>query len=108
MLISLQGQIRPYFIGDNNAVISCINVHCFFNFLTGPYTSAGIMGRAEYGKMNMILLQLFIHVFIIHTPDAFFVTDEVTVDDFAAVAFQGAGKADICGRMEQHLSLIHI
>ena len=76
--MSFEGQIRPYLIGNHDTVISGINLHCLFDFLPRPDTSAGIVGGAEYGEMNMVFLQLPVHIFIIHAPYPFFITHKIT------------------------------
>ena len=75
--MSFEGQIRPYLIGNHDTVISGINLHCLFDFLPRPEKSAGIVGGAEYGEMNMVFLQLPVHILIVHTPDAFFIPYEI-------------------------------
>ena len=43
MPMSLQYQIRPDFIGEDNAVVLSEHLHCLFNFFSFPHTSAGVV-----------------------------------------------------------------
>ena len=73
MAMSVQQNIGPDFIGNNDTVIGSVNFHGFFQFFPFPDSSAGIVGTAENSKMNLIGFQFGIHVFIVHAPYAVFI-----------------------------------
>ena len=53
--------------------------------------------------MDPVLRQLFLHVRKVHPPDALPVPGQRAVDDAVAAVGQASGKADVGGRVDQHL-----
>ena len=61
------------------------------------------MGGTEYGNVDLVFLQLFVHVFEVHAPYAVFVPVHVAVDNAATAAGDGTGEAYIAGRVGEYL-----
>ena len=52
--------------------------------------------------MDVVCLELFVHVGVVHAPDAVCVLHQRAVDDLVAVVFQAEGEADVGGAVHQH------
>ena len=59
------------------------------------------MGVTEDADMDMIFLDLLIHVLVVHSPNALFVSVELRVNDLTAVVGNGTGEADVSRRVDQ-------
>lgn len=54
VLVSVQSEVRPDFIRDDDTVICFVDLHCFFNLPALPDTTTGIVWTAEYCHMNVV------------------------------------------------------
>ena len=102
--MSVQSDVRPDFIRDDDTVICFVDLHCFFNLPAFPDTATWIVRAAENCHMDVVCLKLCIHICIVHAPDTIFILYERAVDDFKTVVRKAAGKADI-GRAVQQNSI---
>ena len=102
MPVSLQNQIRPDFIGEDNALVPSEHLHCLLNFFSFPYASAGVVRRAEHGKMNVILADHTIHILVVHAPHALFILLQGRRHTGSPVFLHGKLETDIGRRMEEN------
>ena len=49
----------------------------------------------------MIFLDLLIHIFVVHSPNAFFISVQLRVNDLTAVVGDGTSEADVGGGVDQ-------
>ena len=52
--------------------------------------------------MDVVLLELFVHVGVVHAPHTGFVLYQRAVHDLVAVVLQAEGEADVGGAVQQH------
>ena len=102
MMISIQYDIRPDFIRYNNTIIILIHLHRFFQFFKRPDSSSRVMRITEDGYMNLMLLNFFIHIFIIHSPDSFFIPFQFTVDNLITGTANTSCKPDVSWAMHKN------
>ena len=103
VLITAKGQIGPNFVGNHINIQFFAQSHHFFDLPLLPNTAHGVVGGAEDHGMDIVGLDLFLHVRKIHAPDALFILLQWGVDDAVAVIFQTVGEADIGGTVEQYI-----
>ena len=103
MLIAGMDQVTPNFIGYNLNIVLFVQFHHFFYFPFFPNTTAGVMGRAEYGSMDVMIYDLLFHIFEIDAPDSFCVFYQRRMDDFIAAVFDATGEAYVGGGVKQNL-----
>ena len=60
------------------------------------------MRAAEHGHVDVMLLELPVHILVIHAPYAALVQRERTVDDAVAVVFDAPGEPDVGRAVQQH------
>ena len=102
MLVAVEQDVGPDFVGDDGHIIGAVDFHRALDLPALPHTAAGVVGGAEDGRMDVVLLQQAVHVVKIHPPHAVFVPVQGAVDDAVAIGFQRAGKADVGGAVDQH------
>ena len=103
MLMAGHDNVGPYLVGDDHAVIGGVDLHSPLYLPSLPDSAAGIVGGAEYGKVDIVCLELSVHVLIVHAPDALGIPLQWAVDRDTAGVGKGMGKAHIGGRMDQNL-----
>ena len=101
--VSGHDDVRPNFVRDNDAVVILIDLHGLFYLPALPHAAAGVVGGAEDSEVYAVLLELSVHVLIVHAPDAVFVAHKLGVNGAAAGIVKRVGKADICRRVDEHL-----
>ena len=62
MLVSRQDDIGPDLVRDHHAIVLAIDVHGVLDLIALPYAAAGIVRRAEYRGMDVVLGELALHV----------------------------------------------
>ena len=86
-----------------------IDVHGELDLVAFPHAAAGIMRRAENGSMDVILLELVLHVLKVHAPYALVVELKRAMDNAVASGFNGLGEADVGGAVNEHrIARLHI
>ena len=103
VVIGAEDDVRPDLIGDDVYIILSEQLHGFFQLPFLPDSSAGVVGIAENGGVDVLLLQAALHVRKVHAPDICLVFYQGRVDDLIAVVFQAMGKANVGGAVEEHL-----
>ena len=78
--MALEGDVRPDLIGDDDTLVGLKNLHSFFQLPPLPDPAGGIMGRAEDSQMDVVGLQLGVHVLVVHTPDPLLIQLQRTID----------------------------
>ena len=101
--MSVEENVRPYFVGDDNALIFAEYLHRFFKLILFPYSAAGIVRTAKDDKVNAVLSYAFVHILIVHPPYAVFVLPQRAQLGDSACIFQHMCKADIGGAVQQYL-----
>ena len=102
MLVPRQDDIGPNLVRDHHAIVLAIDVHGTFNLIALPYAAAGIVRRAEYRGMDVVLGELAFHVLKVHAPHALIVELKRAVDNAIARGFDGLGKADVGGAVDHY------
>ena len=102
MLVTGQDDVRPDLVRDHHAIVLAIDVHGALDLIAPPYAAAGVMRRAEHRGMNVVLGELALHVLKVHAPHALIVELKRAVDNAIARGFDGLGKADVGGTVDQH------
>ena len=102
VLVSRQDDIGPNLVRDHHAIVLAINVHGALDLVALPYAAAGIVRRAEHRGMNVVLGEFALHVLKVHAPHALVVEFKRAVDNTIARGFDGLGKADVGGAVDQH------
>ena len=99
---AVQDQVGPDLVGDDGDVVGPVDLHGLLNFPALPDPAAGVVGRAEHGRMDAVLFELAVHVGKVHAPDAVLVQAQGRVDDAVAGVGERTGEADVGGAVEQH------
>ena len=60
------------------------------------------MRAAEHGHVDVMLLELPVHILVIHAPYAVLVQRERAVDDAIAVVLDAHGEPDVGRAVQQH------
>ena len=102
MLVSRQDDIGPDLVRDHHAIVLAIDVHGVLDLIALPYAAAGIVRRAEYRGMDVVLGELALHVLKVHAPHALIIELKRAVDNTIARGFDRLGKADVGGAVDQH------
>ena len=102
VLVAVQQDVGPDLVRDDHAAVGLVHRHGLFQLFPGPDAAAGVVGAAQDGHMDVVLLQFAVHVGVVHPPHALLVPDQGRVDDPEAVVLQGPGKADVGGAVDQH------
>ena len=100
--MACKDNVRPDFIGNDNAVVCLINFHCLFQFPAFPDTPARIVGAAQNCHMDIFHLDFHVHIFIVHPPNAVLVLYQRAVDNLKPIVANAHGKPDIGGAVEEH------
>ena len=79
-----------------------INLHRLLDLFSLPDSSGRIMRRTENRTMDVILDNLLLHILIIHTPNAVFISHKIAENHFPSVIVHGSGKSDISRRVQQY------
>ena len=101
MRMPFEDQVAPDLIRNDNTVVFPVDFHRLFNLFPLPDPAGGVVGGAENSKMDMVFLQLPVHILIIHPPDALLILVKLAVDDTPPRIVYGAGEADVGGGMEE-------
>ena len=83
--IVIHHEVGPDFIGDDSAVVSLVNLHRLCDLVTGPDAATGIMRVAEDRDVDMVLLDLTVHVVVVHAPGAIRFPKKRRMDDPVAI-----------------------
>ena len=97
-----QSQIGPNLVGNDHAIVGLVHFHGLLDFPTFPHAPARIVRAAEHGHVDVMLLELPVHILVIHAPYAALVQRERTVDDAVAVVFDAPGEPDVGWAVQQH------
>ena len=95
--------VRPYLVGYDDAIVRGVDLHCTLYLPALPHSAAGIVRRAEDGEVNVVFLELAVHILVIHAPDTVFIALELAVDYDAARVVHRVRKADIGGGVDEYL-----
>ena len=79
-----------------------VHLHRALDLPALPHAAARVVRAAEDGDVDVVFFEFFIHVLKIHAPNAVLVAEKRAVDDFKAVVFKAARKADISGAVHEH------
>ena len=101
MLIALQSEVGPDLVGDDHNVVVPIDLHGLFQLPALPHPAAGVVRRTEHGGMNLILLELSVHIVKVHPPHAVLIQLQGAENDAVAVAFDAVGEADVGGGVDK-------
>ena len=101
VLVAGQHQVAPDLVRDHRHVVLAVDFHGLLHLPAGPDPAAGVVRRAEDGRVDVVLLQLFVHVGVVHPPHAVLVLVQRAEHDAVAVIFQHMGKADVGGRVQK-------
>ena len=102
MLVPRQDDIGPNLVRDHHAIVLAIDVHGALDLVTLPYAAAGIVRRAEYRGMDVVLSELALHVLKVHAPHALIIELKRAMDNTIARGLNGLGKADVGRAVDQH------
>ena len=102
VLIAVQRQVRPNLVGHHHDVVGLVYLHGLLDLPALPHPAAGVVGGAEHGGVDMVLLNFPLHVLVVHPPHALLILHQRAEHDVVAVVLQRPGKADVGGRVEQH------
>ena len=102
MLVPRQDDIGPNLVRDHHAIVLAIDVHGALDLVALPYAAAGIVRRAEHRGMDVVLRELILHVLKVHAPHALVVELKRAVDNAITRGFDGLGKTDVGGAVDQH------
>ena len=102
VLVAFQNDVRPDFVRDHDTIVCLVDFHGLLDLPAFPDTAAGIVRAAEHGNVDVVCLDLGIHVLVVHPPDAVFVLDQRAVDDLITVVLNAHGEADVGGAVQQH------
>ena len=102
VLVAFQNDIRPDLIRDHDTVVCLVDFHGLLDLPAFPDTAAGIVRAAEHGNVDVVCLDLGIHILVVHPPDTVFILDQRAVNDLIAVVLNAHGKADVGGAVQQH------
>ena len=103
VLIAGHDDVRPDFVGDDHTVMGGVDLHGLLYLPAPPDPAAGVVGGTEDGQVDVILLELPVHVLIVHAPYALPVPLQRGVDGNTARVLEGVGEAHICGRVDKNL-----
>lgn len=95
------GNVCPDLIRDYQALVGLIYLHGLFQLPPLPDPAGWVVGRAEDGQMDVVFLQLLVHVLIVHAPDAIFIPFQRAVDGGSAQTLHIGAKSHIGGAVEQ-------
>ena len=102
VLVAAQDDIGPDLVGDDGHAVFAVDVHGLFNFPPLPHAAAGVVGRAENRRMDVVFFAFAVHVGVVHPPDAVLVLHQRAVYDAVAVILQRVSEADVGGAVQQH------
>ena len=102
VLVAVQNDIRPDFVRNDKTVIGAVDFHRLFQLPALPHAAAGVVRAAEDRHMDVVRLDLGIHILKVHPPHTVFILDQWAVHNFIAVVFHTGGKADVGGAVQQH------
>ena len=102
VLVAFQNDVRPDLIRNHDTIIRLVDFHGLLDLPAFPDTAAGIVRAAEHGNVDVVCLDLGIHVLVVHPPDTVFILDQRAVNDLIAVVLNAHGEADIGGAVQQH------
>ncbi len=85
----------------DEAVVSLVDLHGFRNFIVAPDTAGGIVGIAENRRVDMVFLDLPVHVFVVHAPCPVFVADKRAMNNVVPVRMQRPREAYISRAVEK-------
>ena len=101
MLIAGHNDVRPDFVGDDDAVVRRKNFHGFFDFFALPNSAAGVVRRTENRKVDAVFLDFSVHIRVIHAPNAMLVPNKRGMHRSSANVVQNTGEAYVCRGVEQ-------
>ena len=97
VLVPAQDDVRPDLVGNHKNVVFAIQLHDPLQLPSLPHPAAGIVGRAEDCRVNVLLHNFPLHVLKVHAPDTGLVLHQGGVDNIVTVISQALGKADVGG-----------
>ncbi len=103
VLVAVEHQVGPDLVRHHIDVVFLEQLHGLFQLPALPDPAAGVVRIAEDGGMDLLLLELLLHVLRIHPPDAVLVLDQGAEHHVVAVVGQAGGESHIGGGVEQHL-----
>ena len=103
MLVAGVSDVSPDLVADHKALVGLKDLHGLLQLPAFPHPPGGVVRGAEDGQMDVVLLQLGVHVLVVHAPHAVLVLLEGAVYRGAAQALHIGGEAHIGGGVEQDL-----
>ena len=102
MLIPVEDQVGPDFVRNDKAVVGFVDLHRLLDLPALPHAAGRVVRAAEDRHMDVVLLQLAVHILKVHAPDALLVKIQRRMNDLVTVVGDAAGKADIGRAVQQH------
>ena len=102
VLVAFQNDVGPDLVRDHDTIAGLVDLHGLLDLPAFPDTAAGIVGAAEHSNVDVVCLDLGIHILVVHPPDAVFILDQWAVNDLIAVVLNAHGEADVGGAVQQH------
>ena len=103
VLIAGEDDVRPDLVGDHIDVVLFHQLHVALHLPALPDAPAGVVRRAEDGRVYVLGDDAPLHVLEVHAPDAAGVPHQRAEHHLVAVVGQRAGEADVGRRVQQHL-----
>ena len=95
VLVARHGEVRPNLVAHDHHVVLAEQLHGLLQLPALPDSAAGVVRRADDSSVDLMADDFFLHILIVHAPDAMFVPFELAVDDMVAVILKAACKADV-------------
>ena len=103
VLVAGIGDVGPDLVADHEALVGLKDLHGLLQLPALPHPPGGVVGGAEDGQMDVVGLQLGVHVLVVHAPHAVFILFQRAVHRGAAQVFHVGGEAHIGGAVKQNL-----
>ena len=103
VLVAGIGDVGPDLVADHEALVGLKDLHGLLQLPALPHPPGGVVGGAEDSQMNVVGLQLGVHILVVHAPDAVFILFQRAVHRGAAQIFHVGGEAHIGGAVKQNL-----
>ena len=87
MPVAEQDHVGPDLVRNDLYIIFPAQLRELKYLLPAPYSAAGVVGRAEYRRVNAAASDLLLHILKIHAPDTLRILFERRVDDIVTAVF---------------------